>query len=119
MLAANVFAADTDAEGAYLRSTMELAFARLRSGMPGKLPRPVDDIAAHIPPEMRAGVTEALRITATGAPDTVRSQLAALIDRYQPDELILTGQIHDHDARRKSFTIAADALAEISARRAA
>ncbi|KKL94008.1 hypothetical protein LCGC14_1869010, partial [marine sediment metagenome] len=109
MLAANVFAADTDAEGAYLRSTMELAFARLRSGMPGKLPRPVDDIAAHIPPEMRAGVTEALRITATGAPDTVRSQLAALIDRYQPDELILTGQIHDHDARRKSFTIAADA----------
>ncbi|PWV95740.1 luciferase family oxidoreductase group 1 [Hoeflea marina] len=114
MLAVNVFAADTDAEGAYLRTTMQLAFARLRSGMPGKLPRPVDDIDAEIGPHMRAGVNEALRISAVGSPGTVRTQLAQLIDRYSPDELILTGQIHDHDARLRSFRIAADILADMT-----
>ncbi|RBI86955.1 alkane 1-monooxygenase [Rhodosalinus halophilus] len=115
MLAVNVFAAETDAEGAYLRTTMQQAFARLRQGRPGKLPRPVEDIDAEIGPEVRAAVDEALRISAVGAPGTVRAQLAGLIDRYRPDELILTGQIHDHAARLRSFEIAAEVLADMKA----
>jgi luciferase family oxidoreductase group 1 len=113
MLAANVFAADTDVEGAYLRTTMQQAFAQLRLGQPGKLPRPVADIDAAIGAHVRAGVDEALRISAVGSPRSVRAQLAALIDRYAPDEIILTGQIHDHEARLKSFRIAAEVLGEI------
>ena len=110
MLAANVFAADTDAEGAYLRTSMQQAFVRLRTGRPGKLPRPVEDIDAEVGTQMRMAVDQALRITAVGSPDSVSSQLAALIERYQPDEMILTGQIHDHAARVRSFEIAADVL---------
>ncbi|MBM9594968.1 LLM class flavin-dependent oxidoreductase [Roseitranquillus sediminis] len=113
MLAVNVFAADTDEEGAYLRSTMQLAFARLRLGRPGKLPRPVREVDAEIGPQVRAAVDEALRITAVGSPETVERQLAALIETYAPDELILTGQIHDHQARLKSFRIAAEVLAQL------
>jgi luciferase family oxidoreductase group 1 len=114
MLAVNVFAADTDEDGAYLRTTMQLAFARLRMGRPGKLPRPVRDIDAEIGPAVRAGVDEALRISAVGAPATVRARLDELIRRYRPDELILTGQIHDHEARRKSFRLAAEALDDLA-----
>ena len=110
MLAVNVFAATTDAEGAYLRSSTQLAFARLRSGRPGPLPRPVADVAAEIGPAALAMVNEALAVTAAGAPETVRAALAALIARHRPDELILTGQIHDHAARLRSFEIAAEAL---------
>ena len=110
MLAVNVFAADSDEEGAYLRTTMQLAFARLRTGRPGKLPRPVRDIDAEIGAALRAGVDEALRISAVGAPATVRARLSGFVDRYRPDELILTGQIHDHAARLKSFRLAAEAL---------
>jgi len=110
MLAVNVIAADTDAEAAYLRTSVQQAFARLRSGMPGKLPRPVDDIDAEIGTALRRGVDQALRISAVGNLDSVRSQLSALIEEHQPDELILTGQIHDHAARKRSFTLAAEAL---------
>ncbi len=110
MLAVNVFAADTDAEGAYLRTSMQQAFVRLRTGRPGKLPRPVEDIDAEVGSAMRHAVDHALRITAVGSPDTVRHQLAAMIERYQPDELILTGQIHDHSARLRSFQIAAEVM---------
>lgn len=114
MLAVNVFAAATDDEGAFLRTTMQQAFARLRLGQPGKLPHPVRDIDAEIGANVRAAVDEALRVTAVGAPQTVRRDLGALIDRYKPDELILTGQIHDHEARRESFRIAAEVLSDMA-----
>ena len=113
MMAINVFAADSDAEGIRLRTTMQQAFARLRLGRPGKLPAPVDDINAHLEPHVLAGVNEALRITAVGSPESVRSQLSEIIGRYQPDEVIVTGQIHDHQARMHSFEIAAEILKEI------
>ncbi|EAR49972.1 bacterial luciferase family protein [Oceanicola granulosus HTCC2516] len=113
MLAINAFAAATDAEGEYLQSTMKLAFARLRTGQPGKLPRPVEDVAAAIGADMERAVGQALRVSAVGSKDSVRAQLQALIDRYAPDEVILTGQIHDHAARLESFRLAAEALSEI------
>ncbi|MEC9402394.1 MAG: LLM class flavin-dependent oxidoreductase, partial [Pseudomonadota bacterium] len=50
MVAAGVFAADTDEEADYLRSSQLLAFARLRMGTPGKLPLPVENVPAEIPP---------------------------------------------------------------------
>ncbi len=119
MLAANVFAAETDAEGAYLRTTMQQAFANLRLGRPGKLPKPVRDLDRVIPPHVLPAVNEALRITAAGSPATVRAQLGAMIERYRPDEVILTGQIHDHEARLRSFEIAAEVLSDLGAAKAA
>ncbi|MFV0299519.1 MAG: LLM class flavin-dependent oxidoreductase, partial [Paracoccus sp. (in: a-proteobacteria)] len=110
MLAANVFAADSSDEAYYLKTTMMQAFAQLRMGRPGKLPVPVRDIDARIPPAIRRGVDEAMRISAVGTRDEVRDQLQALIRRYRPDEVILTGQIHDHAARLRSFELAAEAM---------
>lgn len=115
MLAAGLFAAETDAEAARLRTSMQLAFARLRTGQPGRLPAPVDDIEAAIGQPMLAAVNLALSCSATGSPETVRRQLAGLIDRYRPDEIILTGQIHDHAARLRSFEIGAEAMREVGA----
>lgn len=114
MLAVNVFAAETDAEGAYLRTSMQQAFARMRTGTRGKLPRPVEDIDAAIGPAVRQGVDQALRVSATGSPETVRRELQALIARYAPDEVILTGQIHDHAARVRSFELAAEVMADLA-----
>ena len=112
MLAINVFAAETDVEGIRLRTTMQQAFARLRLGTPGKLPAPVDDINTVLAPEILAGVNQALSISAVGSKETVRADLHRLIETYQPDEVILTGQIHDHAARLRSFEIAAEILRE-------
>lgn len=109
MLAVNVIAADTDEQARFLQSSQQLAFARLRSGKPGKLPAPTSDLSEITPPLQRM-VGEALRISAVGSPKTVQEQLTALIDRYKPDELILTGQIHDPEARRNSFRIAAEVI---------
>lgn len=113
MMAAGVCAADTEAQAEYLRSSQYLAFARLRTGTPGKLPLPVDDVAAHIPPHVMAGVKHALSCSATGSPAQVKDQLAQLVATYQPDELMVTGMIHDHAARLQSFDIAGEALSDL------
>ncbi|WOI56261.1 LLM class flavin-dependent oxidoreductase [Palleronia sp. LCG004] len=119
MLAANVFAAEEEREALRLRTSMQQAFARLRTGQPGKLPRPVDDIDAAIGPEIRRGVDHALRVTAVGDPAQVRAQLSAMIAEHAPDEMILTGQIHDPVARERSFEIAAEVMSDLSRRQAA
>ena len=119
MLAMNVFAGETDAEGRRLRSSMEQAFANLRTGQPGPLPRPVDDIDAVLDPMLKRGVDEALQVSATGSPETVRREIAALVARYQPDELIITGQIHGQAERLRSFAIAAEAVQAIAGHRVA
>ena len=119
MLAANVFAAETDEEGAYLRTSMQQAFARMQTGTRGKLPRPVTDIDATIGEGMRRAVEPMLKVSATGSPESVRADLSAMITTYAPDELILTGQIHDHAARVRSFEIAAKAMCDLEGARAA
>ena len=109
MMAAGVTAADTDEEAALLRSSQILAFARLRTGRPGKLPRPTDDLS-EVPAPVMAQVRQALSCSATGSATTIRRELGALIERYGPDEVMITGMIHDHAARLKSITIAAEVL---------
>lgn len=110
MMAINVFAAETADQARYLRTTMQLAFARLHGGMPGKLPRPTYDLDAEIGPEMRRSVDRALSVSAVGDAGQVCQQLRALIETHRPDEVILTGQIHDHQARLRSFQIAAEVM---------
>lgn len=114
MIAAGVFAADTDDEARFLRTSQLLAFARLRTGRPGPLPRPRADISNEIPPPVMAQVEAALSVSATGTPATVERQLKALLDRYQPDELMITAAIHDPAARKHSFTLAAEVLKTLS-----
>ena len=114
MVAAGVCAADTDEEAAYHRSSQMLSFARLRTGRPGKLPHPVRDVEAQIPPQVMHQVQAALSVSATGSPATVRQQLSRIIEAHAPDELIITGMIHDHGARIRSLQIAAEILSDLS-----
>ena len=112
MLAMNVVVADTDAEAARLFTTQQQAFANLRSGRPGLVPRPLasaGDIAHRYPAPLLATIDEALSCAAVGAKDTVRAHLADFIARHQPDELIFTANIHDTAARLRSFELAMDA----------
>ena len=114
MLGLNVFAADTDAEARRLFSSLRQAFLNSRLGRPGKLPRPVDDLDAKLDPRARAMLDDALACSVVGGPDTVRRGLQAFIASTGADELMVTAQIFDHDARKRSFEILAgvrDAIA--------
>jgi alkanesulfonate monooxygenase SsuD/methylene tetrahydromethanopterin reductase-like flavin-dependent oxidoreductase (luciferase family) len=108
MLGVNVFAADTDAEAARLFTSLQQAFVNLRRGQPGPLLPPLDSAEGPWSPIEKAGVEHALRYAIVGSRETVRRGLAAFIEETGADELMITAQIYDHQARLRSFEIAAE-----------
>ncbi len=111
MLGLNVFAAETDAQARRLFSSLQQAFINLRTGRPGKLPAPVDEFEVLLDPRARMMLDHSLSCAIVGGPQTVRQGLEAFIARTGADELMVTAQIFDHKARRRSFEI----LAEVQA----
>ncbi len=109
MLGVNVIAADTGAEAGRLLSSLQQAFINLRRGRPGPLPPPDDDFAARMTAGERAMLDQVLSCSIVGEPDGVRAGLTSFIARTGADELMVTGQIFDHEARLRSFEIAAAA----------
>jgi luciferase family oxidoreductase group 1 len=109
MVGVNAFAAETDREAERLFTSLQQAFLNLRRGRPGPLPAPLDRLPGDINEAERAGLAAALSVSLVGSPATVRDQLAAVAAETGADELIVTGQIHDHEARLRSFEIVADA----------
>jgi luciferase family oxidoreductase group 1 len=107
MLGVNVFAADTDAEARRLFSSLQQAFLNLRRGRPGKLPPPVDGMDERVDSFGRAMLNDALACSIVGGPETVRDGLRAFVASTGADELMVTAQIFDHDARKRSFEILA------------
>jgi luciferase family oxidoreductase group 1 len=111
MAGLNVIAADTDEEARLLFTSLQQAFVNLRSGRPGKLPRPAEGYAEGLDPAADAMLSRALACSVVGSPETVVPGVRAFAERTGVDELIVTGQIHDHTARLRSFEIAAAAMA--------
>lgn len=109
MLALNVIGADSVAEAKRLFTTQQQSFVRLRRGQPGLIPPPIGDIDAFWAPHEKAGVEQALACTVLGDAAALREGIAAFIGRHRPDELMLTANIFDHEARKRSFAMAADA----------
>ncbi len=105
MVGVNLFAADTDAEGQRLFTSLQQQFILRRRGTPGQLRPPVDHLDAA--DFELADVQHSLACSAVGGPDTVRAALESIIAQTQADELILTAQIYDHAARLRSFEIGA------------
>ncbi len=111
MIGLNVVAAASDREAQRLFTSAQQQFLMLRRGTPGKLRPPVDDMDALWTPVEASMVSRALSAAVVGDAETVRAGLDRLIERIRPDELLIGAQIHDHDARRRSFAIVAEAYA--------
>ena len=115
MLGLNVFAAGTDGEAADLFTSLQQAFVNLRTGRPGKLPRPQPGYGETLDPVARRMLDDALRCSVVGGPETGRAGVAAFVARTGADEVMVTAGVHDPAARIRSFEIAADAFKALDA----
>jgi luciferase family oxidoreductase group 1 len=107
MVAANIIAADSDAQARRLFSSLQQSFVKLRRGIPGKLAPPVDDINACASPQELAGLNHSLMYSFVGAPETVSRGVRSFLQMTRADELIVSGHIFDHAARLHSYELAA------------
>ena len=110
----NIFAADSMDEARLLATSMQQAFVRLRTGQPGKLQPPVPGYFESLPAGAQAMLSDVLSATTIGTQVEIERDLAAFIERTGVNELILGGQIHDFNARKRSLEIAMAAAQAVS-----
>jgi luciferase family oxidoreductase group 1 len=116
MVGVNAFAAGTDAEARRLFTSLQQAFLNLVRGKPGPLEPPVDGMDGLWAPAEREYIERMTRVSVVGSGDSVRQDLEALLEATGADELMLTGQIFDHQARLRSFEILAGVRESLSSK---
>ena len=105
----NVVSADTDEEAQYLFTTRQQNVIRMRRNTRGQLPPPIANLDDFCEPHEKAAAAHTLQVSAVGSLETVRKTMRHWLDLTGANELVITGQIFDHQARLKSFEIAAQA----------
>lgn len=110
----NVFAADSDEEAEFIRTSHQQGFANVTSGRPSLLPRPVNDVKAVLDGATLARVNHSLRCGATGGPEKVYRELDQLIETHKPNEIIINSPIYKHENRLRSYSIAAEVIRDIN-----
>jgi alkanesulfonate monooxygenase SsuD/methylene tetrahydromethanopterin reductase-like flavin-dependent oxidoreductase (luciferase family) len=105
----NVVAADTDEEAQYLFTTLQQNVVRMRRNTRGQLPPPIADLDEFCEPHEQVAAAHKLQCSLVGSLETIRAGMRTWLDRTGANEILFTGQIFDHQARLKSFEIAAEA----------
>lgn len=114
MLGLNVFAADTNAQAQLLFTSLQQAFVNLRTGRPGQLPPPMAGYEQTLEPRIADMLERVLRCAIVGDRARIAEGLGNFIAAHRPDEIMVTAQIFDPAARKKSY----DILSEIHSPRA-
>jgi luciferase family oxidoreductase group 1 len=114
MLGFNVFAADSDAEAELLASSQQQAFVAIRTGQSIQLPPPVAGYRESLGPQGAAILAQVLSASAVGGPDKVREEIAAFVRRTGADELMIASAMYDHEARKRSLEITAEAMRAVA-----
>jgi alkanesulfonate monooxygenase SsuD/methylene tetrahydromethanopterin reductase-like flavin-dependent oxidoreductase (luciferase family) len=81
----------------------------MRRNTRGQLPPPISDIEDFCEPYEKATADHALQVSAVGSLETVKKTMRHWLELTGASELVVTGQIFDHQARLRSFEIAAQA----------
>jgi alkanesulfonate monooxygenase SsuD/methylene tetrahydromethanopterin reductase-like flavin-dependent oxidoreductase (luciferase family) len=104
-VAVSVVCAEDDEEAQRLASSARMAMTLLRRGQLIAVP-PIETALAffetHEPPAGRRAVV--------GSPATVRAGLEEVVGAYGADEAMIVTITYDHEARRRSYELVANAL---------
>jgi luciferase family oxidoreductase group 1 len=109
-----VICADSDEQAQRLASSGRMAFTMLRRGELIAVPSPEKalEFLANDERTPAPGQSRAQRRTVVGAPDAVRTELEDVALKYVADEVIAVNILYDHQARRRSYELLAEAFAD-------
>jgi luciferase family oxidoreductase group 1 len=110
VLAVAVVTAETDAEAERLASSADLNRLRRDRGQYSPLPSPEEAEAYPYTPNERASIARNRSRLFVGSPATVVQKLKPLIVASQADELMVITAVYDHEARKKSYSLLAEAF---------
>jgi luciferase family oxidoreductase group 1 len=111
LIAIGAICADTDAEAQRLYTSQRLRRLLRDQGERGAIPSPEEAIArlGETPEAQAAGEGEWPRIV-VGSPSRVHELLSRIAEDIHLDELMLITVVHDHEARKRSYQLLAEAF---------
>ena len=112
ILAVAVVTAETDAEAERLASSMDLNRLRRDRGQYAPLPSVEEALAYPYSDAERASVMRNRSRLFVGSPSTVMTKLQPMITASKADELMIITAVYDHDARKRSYGLLADAFGQ-------
>jgi luciferase family oxidoreductase group 1 len=110
ILACAVVCADTDGDAERLASTIDLNFVRRRRGEYLPLASPEEAEAFPYSAAERALIARNRARLFVGTKQSVRARLDPKISAAKADEVMVTTMIYDHNARRRSYELLAEAF---------
>lgn len=110
ILAVAVIAAESDAEAERLAAPMELNRLRRDRGEYWPLPSVEEALAYAYTDAERAAIARNRSRLFVGSPATVMAKLEPMIAESQADELMVITAVYDHEARKKSYSLLAEAF---------
>lgn len=113
MACVNVIAADTDQEAQYLATSFYQFAMGIITNVRKPLPPPVKSMEGIWSLEQEMIIKNMMHYTFIGSIQTIREQLAEFVEKTKIKELIITTNIFEHEARKKSYTLAAKVLEDL------
>jgi luciferase family oxidoreductase group 1 len=107
MLGLSVVAAESDGAARRLFTSLQQQFVNLRRGTPGQIQPPVDSMDGYWTSVEKAQLEHSLAYAVVGSAESVNAQIARFIEFTNADELMITAQIYDHEARVRSYELTA------------
>lgn len=110
ILGTAVVCADTDKEADRIATTVDLNIVRRSKGEYVPLASPEDASAYPYTPVDRTRIAQNRAKMSVGSPQTVKAKLEALVAETRADEVMVTTMIYDHQARKRSYELLAQAF---------
>ncbi|HVI21712.1 MAG TPA: LLM class flavin-dependent oxidoreductase [Bacillus sp. (in: firmicutes)] len=104
----NVIAADDDHEAEKLSTSLQQHHLGIIRNQRGHLQPPVENIDEICSDYEKAILAQRLSTSIIGSPETVKAKLEKFANQTNADEIMVNGQIFDHEARLHSFEIVAN-----------
>lgn len=109
IVAVSAICAETDEEAEYLATSQSLSWALFHSGELRRLVPPEQAVAYNYTDHQRAIIEKQSATWIVGCPDKVKAEMDAKREETGADEIMVTTTIYSYEARRKSFSLVAEA----------
>ena len=112
LVCVNIVAADSDEEAEYLATSgKQMILDMIRGKTPGKMKPPVNNMDDLWSDYERMIVERQSSTAITGSQETVKAKLQSFIEKTAANEVMVTCQVYDQQARLRSYELIAELMA--------
>ncbi len=117
LICINGIAADTNEEADLLSMSLYHLFSGILTGKRNPLSPPIQDLIKNWPEELLQAANQMMACTFVGDKSSLLNQFENFFNQFEPDEVMVSGNIFDIEKRIHSYELLADVFDELNMRK--